>query len=209
LPVVHDYFVSEKAKRGLAPLFQSGMCQTGLSVLDFFGEFERSISSIVSNAESNCFPCFPCVGDSANANLTSPQRELLLWHWKLGISMYQVQELMGEQTYEEPLGQCMVLPPIIKAKFPSAQNCVIPLCELCLLAHAWKHTPNVKQARDLPESEGALSHDQYKVGDFVSTDQFICRTPGQLPEGYGRESADCRFQGGTIYNNAASGLILG
>ena len=88
LPVVHDSFVSEKAKRGLAPLFWSGMCQTGLSVLDFFGEIERSVSSIVSNAESNCFPCFSCVGDSENANLTSPQRELLLWHWKLGISMY-------------------------------------------------------------------------------------------------------------------------
>jgi hypothetical protein len=116
-PVVHDSFVSEKAKRGLAPLFWSGMCQTGLSVLDFFGEIESSVSSIVSNAESNCFPCFLCVSDSANANLTSPQRELLLWHWKLGISMYQVQELMREQTYEEPLGQHRVLPPIIKAKF--------------------------------------------------------------------------------------------
>jgi hypothetical protein len=45
------------------------------------------------------------------------------------------------------------------------------------------------------------------VGDFVSTDQFICRTPGQVPEGYGRESADWHFQGGTIYNNAMSGLI--
>ncbi len=51
MPVVHDFFVSEKAKRGLAPLFWSGMCQTGLSVLDFFGEVERSVSSIVSNAE--------------------------------------------------------------------------------------------------------------------------------------------------------------
>ncbi len=80
LPVVHDSFVSEKAKCGLTPLSQSGMCQTGLSVLDFFGEIEHSISPIVSNAESNCFPCFLCVGDSVNANLTSPQRELLLWH---------------------------------------------------------------------------------------------------------------------------------
>ncbi len=88
LPFVHDSFVSEKAKHGLAPLFWSGMCQTGLSVLDFFGEIECSVSSIGSNAESNCFPCFLCVGDSKNTNLTSPQRELLLWHWKLGISMY-------------------------------------------------------------------------------------------------------------------------
>jgi hypothetical protein len=135
------------------------MCQTGLSVLDFFGEIERSISSIVSNAESNCFPCFPCVGDVENANLTSPQRELLLWHWKLGISMYRVQELMQERTYEEPLGQRTVLLPIIKAKFPSTQNCLVPLCQSCLLAHAWKRTPNVKQTRDLPESERALSCD--------------------------------------------------
>ncbi len=66
---------------------------------------------------------------------------------------------MWEQTYEEPLGQRMVLLPIIKAKFSSAQNCVIPLCELCLLAYARKRTPNVKQTRDLPESEGALSRD--------------------------------------------------
>jgi hypothetical protein len=199
--------VSEKAKHGLVPLFWSGMCQTGLSVLDFFGEIERSVSSIVSNAESNCFSCFLCVGDAENANLTSPQRELLLWHWKLGINMYRVQELMQERIYEEPLGQRMVLPPIIKAIFSSAQNCVVPLCQSCLLVHACKRTPNVKQTRDLPESEGALSHDQYEASDFVSTDQFICRTPGCLPKGYGHESADRRFQGGTIYNNAASGLI--
>jgi hypothetical protein len=31
--------------------------------------------------------------------------------------MYQVQELMRERTYEEPLGQPMVLPPIIKTNF--------------------------------------------------------------------------------------------
>ncbi len=127
-----------------------------------------------------------------------------MWHWKLGISMYRVQELMREWTYEEPLGQRTVLPPILKAKFPSAQDCVIPLCEPCLLARARKHTPNVKRTRDLPESEGALSRDQYEVGDFVSTDQFICRTPGRLSKGYGRESPDPRFQGGTIYNDAAS-----
>jgi hypothetical protein len=88
---------------------------------------------------------------------------------------------MWERTYEEPLGQRTVLPPIIKDEFPSAQNCVVPLCQLCLLARAWKRTPNVKQTRDLPESEGALSRDQYEVGDFISTNQFICRTPGHLP----------------------------
>ncbi len=79
-PVVHDSFVSEKAKRGLAPLGQKN-----LSVLDFFGVIERSVSSIVSNAESNCFPCFLCVGDSENANFDFPSEGAIFvaletWH---------------------------------------------------------------------------------------------------------------------------------
>jgi transposase InsO family protein len=207
LPIVHDSFVSEKAKRGLAPLMRSGLCQARLSALDFFGEINASVSPIVDNADSNCFSCFPSIGDSENANLTNPQKELLLWHWKLGIGMQRIQELMRERTYEEPLGQRTVLPPIIKAKFPSARNCAIPFCQSCLLARARKRTPGVKHAHADPEKEGALSRDRIEVGDFVSTDQFICRTPGRLPEGYGRESKDRRFRGGTIYNDAASGLI--
>jgi hypothetical protein len=45
------------------------------------------------------------------------------------------------------------------------------------------------------------------VEDFISTDQLICRTLSQLPEGYVHESADWHFQGGTICNDATSGLI--
>ena len=41
----------------------------------------------------------------------------------------------------------------------------------------------------------------------MSTDQFVCRTPGRLPSGYGREGTNSRLNGGTIYNDAASGLI--
>ncbi len=41
----------------------------------------------------------------------------------------------------------------------------------------------------------------------MSTDQFVCRSPGWLPSDYGRESHNGRFHGGTICNDAASGLI--
>jgi hypothetical protein len=121
--------------------------------------------------------------------------------------MYWVQELMRERTFEKPLGKRTVLPPIIKPKFPSAWNCVIPVCQSCLLAFARKRTPNVKRSTVIPENEGALSCNRYEVGDFVFTDQFICKTPGQLPEGFGHELKEWHFQGGTIYNDAASGLI--
>ncbi len=49
--------------------------------------------------------------------------------------------------------------------------------------------------------------DQYKAGDFVSTDHFICKMPRRVPTGYGHESPSCRFQGGSIFNDDASGLF--
>ena len=49
--------------------------------------------------------------------------------------------------------------------------------------------------------------DKTEVGDFVSTDQFFCKNTGILPTGYGRESRDRRYQGGTIYNDATYILI--
>jgi hypothetical protein len=85
---------------------------------------------------------------------------------------------MQECTYEEPMGRCTILPHIIKPKFPSAQNCVVPACQSCLIARAQKRPTNVAKTKAIPESEGALSCDKYEVGDFVSTDQFICRTSG-------------------------------
>jgi hypothetical protein len=49
--------------------------------------------------------------------------------------------------------------------------------------------------------------DQYKVGDVVFTDQFICKMPGCVSTGYGHESQNRHFQGGSIFNDDASGLF--
>ena len=41
----------------------------------------------------------------------------------------------------------------------------------------------------------------------MSPNQFVVKTPGRLPSLFGRERHNNRFHSGTIYNNAASGLI--
>ncbi len=115
--------------------------------------------------------------------------------------------MMREQYYEKPNGNEAVLPAIIKPKFALARNCIVPPCQSCLLARARKHTPNVSWTRLLDNCEGAITRDQYNVDDFVSKDQFICKTPGRLPTGYRRKSQDRHYQGGTIFNDEASGLI--
>jgi hypothetical protein len=114
---------------------------------------------------------------------------------------------MREHHYEDPDGLLTILPTSIKLKNPSARNCIIPPCQLCLLACARKHSSKVSRTQPLEDCEGAITRDQYKIGDFVSTDQFICMTPGPLLTGYGCESQDHHFQGSTIYNDVASGLI--
>ncbi len=70
-----------------------------------------------------------------------------------------------------------------------------------------KRSPGIAKQKPVGDKKESLARDKTKMGDFVSTDQFICNTPGQLPSGYGRKAPDRRFQGGTIYNDAASGLI--
>ncbi len=186
LPIVHDSYMLEKAKRGLGPLMRLDVCHWCISVLVFWGGIDKVVSSIVTQSGQTFSPCFWCVGNSENKNSTSPQRELLLRHWKLCINIYWVQEFMHKKMFEEQLGKCTILPPIIKPKLPSAYNYVILVCQTCLLA-----TPNVKRSIAYPENEGALSScTRAEVGEFVSTDQFICKTPGWLPEGYGYESKD-------------------
>ena len=212
LPAVFDSFVSDEAKKALAGTMRSGLAHARLGILDFFhdndlGDIGRTSTNDSTGIEHHSQFCGPCVGSQANENLSGPQKELLKWHWKLGIGMYRVQEMMRERHYEEPDGKKTILPAIIKPKNPSARNCIVPPCQSCQLARARKRSPKISRTQALEDREGAITRDQYEVGDFVSTDQFICKTPGRLPTGYGRESQDRRFQGGTIYNDAASGMI--
>ena len=41
----------------------------------------------------------------------------------------------------------------------------------------------------------------------MSADQFLVNTPGWLPTGYGLEYSSYRFHGGTLYNDADTGII--
>ena len=65
----------------------------------------------------------------------------------------------------------------------------------------------MKRQSAVEEKEGILAAEKYLPGDFVSIDQYIVRTPGRLPTGYGREGPDSRYHGGTIFHDAATDII--
>ena len=71
------------------------------------------------------------------------------------------------------------------------------------MARARQCKPNVVKLKAVPEEAGALSWDKYEVGDFVSLDQYVVKTTGRLPTGFGRESFVNMFHGGTIFRDAA------
>ena len=149
----------------------------------------------------------PCVGDDANKNLSGPQRELLLWHWRTGCSMRRVQQLMVEHEGISSNDESVIFPQVIKPKFKSTSSCPIPLCAACELARAKKRNPGVKKQQAIKERQDILACNQYQAGDFVSMDQYVVNTPGRLPTGYGREGINNRYHGGTIFNDAATGGI--
>ena len=102
LPIVYNSFVSAKEKKEIGPRIWSAMAYSNLTMLEFFGYLQtlndmindkNGYESMVKNEFYTQF-CGPCVGTVENENLSNAQKELLLWHWRWGISIHCIQELM-------------------------------------------------------------------------------------------------------------------
>ena len=116
-----------------------------------------------------------CVVAPENQNLSGPQKELLLWHWKLGVSMYRIKEFMRPRTFEEPNGNINILPDIINPKCLAARNCAVPFCESCILARSNERLINAKKLNTLVGKLGYLSYDKIEVGDFFQLNNLFVR----------------------------------
>ena len=160
--VVFDSFASSKVKKAFASKMHSSTCHKRLNVLDFFDYQDLRICTQLGVTGHDNYTNFSgsCVGITNNENLSTPQKELLKWHWKVGISMYHIQEMMCERHYEKPNGNKTILPAINKPKYASARNCIVPPCQSCLIARARKRTPNVLRTRLLEDHEGAITRDK-------------------------------------------------
>ena len=89
----------------------------------------------------------------------------------------------------------------------TAATCAFPAFESLLLGRSKKRSPGVAKVKHVQRKNGIIARKKYEVGDVFYTDQFVVRTPGRLPTGYGRNRHHNCFIGGTIYNDATSGLI--
>ena len=123
--------------------FKSGMVSFQCNI--FTGYWDDEVDAFEYEFDCYSKTCCPCVVTAENANLTYAQKELLLCHWKLGISMHQIKQLMCMYIAKESTGKHSLMPTMIKSKFGCTSNCPVPKCMPCELAHAQKSDPQVVQ----------------------------------------------------------------
>jgi hypothetical protein len=123
LPMVWDPSVSAEKQREIDLSFVSK-----LEFCDLLGM--NSVFHVTTSSWKDDWKNLicPCVGSDKNINLSGPQKELLTWHWKLGVSMQWIQEMMTETKAVDDDGKETILPPVIPPKFASTSCCPIPKC---------------------------------------------------------------------------------
>ena len=142
------------------------------------------------------------VADETNQNLTSAQKELLLWHWKLGHANFQwVQTLCCEPTTSR---RCFAL----TTKHPKVSSCALPTCAACMLGKQMRRQPGTNTGALVKGKEMMLRREHLQPGDCVSLDQYESSIPGRLPHTYGKEKKDDQYNGGTLFIDHASSMVF-
>jgi hypothetical protein len=140
----------------------------------------------------------------ANSNLSPEQKELLLWHYRLGhIGISRVQSLLQKprtNSFNDSLSR-LIVPSNNKSS-----HCHAPLCSSCQYAKQKRKNPP-KSSVSMPLTTTGLSDDILNAGDRVSVDIYCSSTKGRLPHTFGKEKSEIQFTGGAIFVDHASRLI--
>jgi len=143
----------------------------------------------------------PAVLQRSNWNLSDAQKELLLWHSRLGhINLQHVQALLAKPANKE-------LKRVISPANNKSSHCERPLCEACQYAKQKRRNPPSSLTRSRPENEGALSRNILIPGQRVSVDLYQSATRGRLPYSFGKEKIENQFTGGAIFVDSATKVI--
>jgi GAG-pre-integrase domain len=146
-------------------------------------------------------PTYVTVADETKQNLAAAQKDLLLWHWRLGHISFQWAQMLAATPRTENES------PILNVTNKSTSSCSIPLCMACQLAKQAPRTPTVSPLIAYPTKEMLSKRDHLVPGQMLTIDQNMGSTPGRLPH-KGKELKKDKYTGCTIFVDHASGLIF-
>ena len=104
-----------------------------------------------------------------NYNLSNPQKELLLWHYRLGhVGLHWLQDLMRKE--KGPVGS-QSEGPFIPTKHATTKSCNHPHCAACLMAK--QHRTGLGSKHVSNKADMVIHCDATKPGSHISTDQWV------------------------------------
>jgi hypothetical protein len=149
-------------------------------------------------ANTNQMYTFMSVADEANQNLTISQKELLLWHQRLGhADQRQIQQMLAKPVNSD-------LSQVIQPKYPRASAVSHVLCATCKLAKQPRTGAGMSRSIPVPGKRGGLTTDKLQPGQTVSINQYMSSTHGRLAHTKGKESRSKKFTGGTLFADHAT-----
>jgi hypothetical protein len=137
------------------------------------------------------------VTDDHNTNLTTAQKELLKWHYRLGhVGFKWLQWLIRA-------GRLVVM------NKRAMSNCDLPKCAACEFGKATKRPTKVDVTRAISDKEMELKKEDLLPGQRVSVDHYQSAVPGRLYSSRGRSSQNDQnqFHGGAIFVDHVTGKI--
>ena len=147
-----------------------------------------------------------------NYNLTPYEKELMMWHTRLGhMGFGWLQRLM--QKRKSDVGGRHD-PPVIPTKDARTPNCstVGLKCAACQLGKQHARPIGSTRTQAVPERTQVIKNntrdEHLRPGSCISMDQYVCKTPGRLATSYGKEDQSKKYTGGTIFVDHASGFIF-
>ena len=145
----------------------------------------------------------------SNENLTSAQKELLLDHQRLGhIHMAHLQDLYRPKTIKCEFDGCSKEADMcLISKHPTTSSCTRPQCLACHAAKAHRRSNEAKHSTMDKDHEGSLTTSRLQPGDQIHVDNYESSVRGRRTHTYGKERHHERYCGGTIFYDAASGLV--
>jgi hypothetical protein len=149
-------------------------------------------------ADTNQMHTFMSVADEATQNLTISQKELLLWHQRLGhADQQQIQQMLAKPVNSDLLQ-------IIQPKNPRASAVSHVLCATCQLAKQPCTGAGMSRSIPVPRKRGGLTADKLQPGQRVSIDQYMSSTHRRLAHTKGKESKSKKFTGGILFVDHAT-----
>ena len=145
----------------------------------------------------------------ANENLTASQKELLLDHQRLGhINMSHLQELYRSRDISCSFDGCSKdSDPCIRPRHSGVSSCEVPGCLACYAAKAKRRSTGAKHSTTDEQKQFGVSTGQLNPGDQVHVDNYESSIRGRLSHTYGKEPRHAQYCGGTIFYDAATGII--